>query len=83
MGSEHHVKFFRRGGEQVVVIPAEFEMPSDEAIMRKEGERLVIEPARTESDNLIAWLQAQPPLDDSDLDFDFDEKGPLPRDVDL
>lgn len=83
MGSEHHVKLFRNGGEQAVIIPAEFEMVGDEAIIRKEGDRLILQPAKAHEENLIRWLQAQPPLDDNDLDFDFDEKGPLPKDVDL
>ena len=81
MGGEHHVKFFRNGGKQAVVIPAEFEMTGEEAVMRKEGDRIILEPARPKEENLIRWLQALPRLSDDDLDFDFDEKGPPPRDV--
>ncbi|HYV75932.1 MAG TPA: hypothetical protein VFB24_16890, partial [Candidatus Binatia bacterium] len=36
---------FKNGRNQAVCIPREFELPGDEAIMRKEGKRLVIEPA--------------------------------------
>jgi antitoxin VapB len=43
--SERVVKLFKNGRNQAVRIPREFELPGTEAIMRKEGERLVIEPA--------------------------------------
>jgi antitoxin VapB len=76
MGAERHVKLFRNGRNQVVRIPVEFEIPGDEAIMRKEGDRLVIEPVK-EKGNLIEWLQTLEPLDE---EFpDFDEKGPYPK----
>ena len=39
----------------------EFELPGDEAIMHREGDRLVIEPARKRG--LIALLAAMKPLD--------------------
>ena len=39
------MKLFRIGRAQAVRIPREFELPYDEAIMRKVGERLIIEPA--------------------------------------
>ncbi len=54
MGSERHVKLFKNGRNQAVRIPREFESPGDEAILRKEGERLVIEPAPPKS--LLAVL---------------------------
>lgn len=46
MSAERHVKLFRSGRNQAVCIPPEFELPGESAIMRKEGDRLVIEPAR-------------------------------------
>ena len=59
------VKLFRNGRNQAVRIPREFELPGDEAIMRKEGERLVIE-AKSTSPNaaLIAWLDRQQPIEE-------------------
>ena len=39
---ERHVKVFRNGRNQAVRIPREFEFPGEEAIMRKEGNRLII-----------------------------------------
>ncbi|WP_291935539.1 virulence-associated protein VapB [Limnohabitans sp.] len=37
------VRLFRNGVNQAVRIPKEFELPGKEAIMRKEGHRLVLE----------------------------------------
>ncbi|HWY71739.1 MAG TPA: hypothetical protein VNX88_23935 [Terriglobales bacterium] len=54
------VKIFRSGRNQVVRIPREFELLGEDAIMLKEGERLVIEPARPPS--LVALLRALKPL---------------------
>lgn len=45
MSIERHVKLFRNGRNQAVRIPREFELPGDAAIMRKEGKKLIIEPA--------------------------------------
>ena len=46
---ERRVKLFRNGRNQAVRIPREFELPGKDALMRKEGERLVIEPAKAVS----------------------------------
>jgi antitoxin VapB len=43
---ERHVKLFKNGRNQAVRIPREFELPGDEAIMRKEDGKLIIEPIR-------------------------------------
>ena len=37
MATERRVRFFRNGRNQAVRIPREFELPGDEAIMRREG----------------------------------------------
>jgi antitoxin VapB len=70
---ERHVKLFRNGRNQAVRIPREFELPGRDAIMRKEGDRLVIEPAPPKS--LLAVLATLEPLDDDfptipELDLD-------------
>ncbi len=43
----HHVRLFRHGRCQAARIPREFEIEGTEANMRKEGDRLIIEPVRT------------------------------------
>lgn len=45
MTTERHVSLFRNGRNQAIRIPREFELAGSEAIIRKEGERLIIEPA--------------------------------------
>lgn len=80
MTAERQVKLFRNGRNQAVRIPVEFELPGDEAIMHKDGDRLIIEPAKRKG-NLFELLQSLSPLDE---DFpDLDEKGPLPQGFDL
>ena len=60
--TERHVKLFKNGRNQAVRIPREFELPGDEAIMRKEGDRLILEPAHPRS--LLALLTKLSPIDD-------------------
>jgi antitoxin VapB len=57
-----HVKLFKNGRNQAVRIPREFELPGEDAIMRKEGERLIIEP--TPSKSLLTVLATLAPLDE-------------------
>jgi antitoxin VapB len=54
MGIWRQVKLFRNGRNQAVRIPREFELPGEDAVMRKEGERLIIEPSPRKS--LLALL---------------------------
>jgi antitoxin VapB len=60
MSSERHVKVFKNGRNRTVRIPREFEFPGEDALMRKEGSRLIIEPAAQKS--LLAVLKTLKPL---------------------
>ena len=60
MDQERHVKLFRNGRNQAVRIPREFELPGEDAIIRKEGSRLVIEPILGRS--LLAVLESLRPI---------------------
>lgn len=62
MTEQRHVKLFRNGRNQAVRIPVEFELPGDEAIMHRDGERLVIEPVRKRG--LLALLKSMKPIDE-------------------
>jgi antitoxin VapB len=62
MAEQRHVRLFRNGRNQAVRIPVEFELPGDEAIMHRDGDRLVIEPVRKRG--LIALLKAMKPLNE-------------------
>ena len=69
MFAERHVRLFRNGRNQAVRIPREFELDAQEAIMRREDGRLVIEPVREQG--LLATLAALAPLEEDwpdDLD---------------
>jgi antitoxin VapB len=57
---ERHVKLFKNGRNQAVRIPREFELPGDDAIMRKDGNKLIIEAAPPPS--LLALLATLQPL---------------------
>ena len=63
MGMERHVKLFKNGRNQAVRIPREFELPGEDAIMRKEGDRLIIEPAPKRK-SLLELLDEWEPLDE-------------------
>ena len=45
-GPNRHVRLFRNGRNQALRIPREFELEGDEAILRKESGRLIVEPIR-------------------------------------
>jgi antitoxin VapB len=75
--AERRVRLFKNGRSQAVRIPREFELPGKEAIMRKEGERLIIEPAKPTS--LLALLATLEPLDEEMPQIDDQ----LPESVDL
>jgi len=71
---ERHVRLFRNGHNQAVRIPREFELEGDEAIVRKEGDRLIIEPVR--KGRLLALLATLDPLEEAFPDVD-DDLAPL------
>jgi len=62
MTLERRVRLFKNGRNQAVRIPREFELPGDEATLRKEGDRLVLEavPPR----RLLQVLAQLSPLED-------------------
>jgi antitoxin VapB len=62
MSEQKHVRLFRNGRNQAVRIPVEFELPGDEAIMHRDGDRLVIEPVRKRG--LIALLKSMKPIEE-------------------
>jgi antitoxin VapB len=68
MREEKRVRLFRHGRSQAVRIPVEFELPGNEAIMRREGDRLVVEPVRKRG--LVALLQRMKPVEDEFPDID-------------
>lgn len=57
---QRHVRLFRNGRNQALRIPREFELEGDEAIVRKEGDNLIIQPIR--KGGLLALLAGLTPL---------------------
>jgi antitoxin VapB len=74
VANQRHVKLFRNGRNQAVRIPVEFELPGDEAIMRRDGDRLVIEPVRKRG--LLAFLETMTPFDGEIPEIDDPSPGP-------
>lgn len=79
MKSERHVRLFRNGRNQALRIPREFELEGNEAIIRKEGDRLIVEPIR--KSGLLSVLASLEPLDEPFPDVD--ESLPALDDVEL
>ncbi len=63
MQTERHVRLFRNGRNQAIRIPREFELEGNEAVIRKDGGRLIIEPVV--KGGLLALLADWETTDDS------------------
>ena len=68
MSVERHVRLFRNGRNQALRIPREFELAGDEAIIRREGDRLIIEPVAKQG--LLAVLTTLEPISETFADPD-------------
>ena len=71
------VRLFRNNRNQAIRIPVEFELPGSDAIISRDGDRLIIEPVRRSGllELLAGW-------DDMDEAFPDVDEGLLPlRDV--
>ena len=69
MQTERHVRLFRNGRNQAVRIPREFELEGNEAIIRKEGNRLIIEPV-SQPNKLISILKTLDPINEEFPEID-------------
>lgn len=49
MHHQRHVSLFKNGRNQAIRIPREFELEGTEAVIYKEGDKLIIEPVRKKS----------------------------------
>jgi len=60
-----HIRLFKNGHSQVVRIPREFELPGDEAILRRDDKgRLILEPISRP--DILTLLASWSPLDIKD-----------------
>ncbi|MBX9895077.1 MAG: AbrB/MazE/SpoVT family DNA-binding domain-containing protein [Nitrosomonas sp.] len=67
MHNERHVSLFKNGHSQVVHIPRDFELEGTEAIIRKEGDKLIIEPVKKKG--LKELLPVLPTLNEDFLEI--------------
>src|SRR3954467_3239156 len=65
-----HVRLFRNNRNQAIRIPVEFELPGNEAVISRDGDRLIVEPVRT--GGLLDLLAEWEPLDEQFPDVDQD-----------
>lgn len=68
MQPERVVRLFRNGRNQAVRIPRDLELPGSEALLRKEGDRLIVEPMPRSS--LLKLLSSWAPLEEEFPDVD-------------
>jgi antitoxin VapB len=63
MNAPRRATLFTNGSNQAIRIPRDFELPGREALIRKEGDRLIIEPAPPP--RLLAVLATLEPIDEA------------------
>jgi antitoxin VapB len=76
-------KLFRNNRSQAVRIPVEFELPGDRVLIRREGEKLIIEPVNKPSNivELLAAWKKEPPLGPEDQFPDIGDMPAEPEDI--
>ncbi|GAB4286909.1 MAG: AbrB/MazE/SpoVT family DNA-binding domain-containing protein [Oscillatoriaceae cyanobacterium] len=75
MNNSQPIFLAKNGSEQVLIIPPEFALNATKVLLRKEGERLIIEPAVSQSlvsvlTNLLEIEDDFPDVDDKLLSLD-------------
>lgn len=75
MAAERRVRLFRNGRNQAVRIPREMELPGNEALISRDGSRLVIEPAPPCS--LLAVLASLQPIEEAFPPISDQPPGPV------
>ena len=81
MTAERHVRIFKNGRSRAVRIPKEFDFPGDEAIIHKDGNRLIIQPVEDRAArlrNLLDQWRQEPPLGPQDEFPEIDDPPPEP-----
>ena len=77
MNAPRRATLFTNGSNQAIRIPRDFELPGKEALIRKEGDRLIIEPVPPP--RLLAVLATLDPIDDTFPDI----QDPAPEPVEV
>jgi antitoxin VapB len=66
--AERIVRLFRNGRNQAIRIPRDLELPGSQAVLRKEGNRLIVEPMARPS--LLQVLSTWAPLEEEFPDIE-------------
>ena len=66
--NERRVRLFRDRSHQTILIPRDFELEGDKAIIRKEGNKLIVQTVKEKS--LLNVLSTLQPLDEALPDVD-------------
>jgi antitoxin VapB len=74
MNVPRRATLFKNGRNQAIRIPRDLELPGKEALIRKDGERLIIEPVPPP--RLLAVLASLEPIED--IFPDIDDQPPEP-----
>jgi len=76
-------KLFRNNRSQAVRIPVEFELPGDRVLIRREGEKLIIEPITrpTNMSELLAKWRKEAPLGPADQFPEIEDMPATPEDI--
>ena len=69
MNTEYHVKIIKEGNSQTLSIPQELSLSTSEVTIRKEADKLIIEPYQKKS-----LLEVLATLEDSDEDINLDDE---------
>ena len=82
VSGERRVRLFKMGRNQAVRIPREFEFPGEDAIMRKEDEKLFIGPVRRKGlaalpDNWEPLGEEFPEIEDPPPAISFRRRSPM------
>jgi len=75
INGQYQVRLFHNGRNQTLNIPHAFEISSNDVVIRKEGEKLIIEPFKKKS--LLELLATLPDIDE---DFPDIDEGLMPLD---
>lgn len=81
--SESTANLSREGRHQMVELPEGFELPGTQVTIRRDGDRLILEPKKAGKRSLKDLFDSWEPLTEEEWpDIDEDDLGPL-RDVEL
>jgi len=79
MQTNRHVRLFRNGANQALRIPRDLELPGNEAVIRKEGDCLIVEAVKKRSlleilSTLVPLAEEfpeieDPPVNNDDVEF--------------